>query len=60
MGIYKVNDNGVIRDMTPDEIAGLTAQEPRYEKPKQKSDAERITSLEEKLKATEILLGVSE
>lgn len=45
MGMYKINDNGVIRDMTPYEIASLTAQEPEPEEPPI-SNEERIAALE--------------
>ena len=52
MGMYKVEENGVIRDMTPDEIAALTAQEPTPEE-HTISDEERISALEAQLASYE-------
>lgn len=55
----KIYDNGVYRDMTPEEIAeweqsisDAPAPEPTAE--------ERIAALEEELKAAKILLGLEE
>lgn len=53
----KINENGVTREMTDEEIAELermTAELPQS-KPSQE---ERIAALEEQLKAAKILLGV--
>lgn len=52
-----INDNGVIRPMTPEEIADMerfAASMP----PPELTPEERIAVLEEQLKAAKILLGV--
>lgn len=55
----KINDNGITRDMTPEEeavhleeLANMPAPEPTPE--------ERIAQLEDELKAAKILLGLEE
>lgn len=53
----KIYINGVVREMTPEEIAErerMLAELP----PPAPSDSERIAALEEQLKAAKILLGV--
>ena len=55
----RVYDNGVYRDATPDEIAAWekeAAQQPISEP----TTEERISALEEELKAAKILLGLED
>lgn len=55
----KIYDNGIYRDMTPEEIAyweQAAAQQPAQEP----TPEERIAALEEELAATKILLGLEE
>lgn len=53
----KININGVIREMTPAEIADLERLAEQMPKP-EPTPEERIAALEEQLKAAKILLGV--
>lgn len=55
----RIYDNGIIRDMTQDEIAALeqvATQQPAPEP----TPEERISALEQELAATKILLGLEE
>lgn len=53
----KVNHNGVIRDMTPEEEARFLREAAEMPKP-EPTPEERIAALEEELKAAKILLGL--
>lgn len=53
----KINDNGITRDMTPEEIAEYERMVAEMPEP-QPSAEERLTQLEEQLAAAKILLGV--
>ena len=53
----RVNDNGVYRDATPEEIAEMERMAAEMPKP-EPTPEERIKELAEKLKAAEILLGL--
>lgn len=55
----RIYDNGVYRDMTPEEIAEL--QSMQMEQPiVEPTIEERVSALEEELVLSKILLGVSE
>lgn len=53
----KINDNGIVRELTPEEIAEYERMAAEMPAP-EPSPEERIRDLEEKLKAAEILLGL--
>ena len=55
----KVYDDGVYRDMTPEEIA-TWEQEVAQQPAPEPTPAERIAALEEELAAAKILLGLEE
>lgn len=57
MSRLMINDNGVIRPMTPEEIAALERLASSVPPP-EPTPEERIATLEEQLRATKILLGV--
>jgi hypothetical protein len=53
----KINDNGITREMTPEEIAEMERMNADTPAPEPSAD-ERIAALEEELKAAKILLGL--
>lgn len=53
----KIDDNGIIRDMTPEEIAEMERTIAENPAPEPSTD-DRIAELEEELKAAKILLGL--
>lgn len=53
----KINDNGIIRDMTLEEIAEMERYAAEQPDPEPTPD-ERISALEEELRAAKILLGL--
>lgn len=53
----KVNDNGIVRDATPEEIAEMERMAAEMPKP-EPTPEERFAALEEELKAAKILLGL--
>lgn len=53
----RVYDNGVLRPMTPDELAELERLAAEMPKP-EPTPEERLAALEEQFKAAKILLGV--
>lgn len=57
----KIIDNGIMREMTAEEIAEMEAMQKEIEQtPVEPTPEERIASLEEELKAAKILLGLEE
>ena len=55
----KIVENGIMRDMTPEEISELERSIADTPAP-EPTPEERIAALEEKLKAAKILLGLEE
>ena len=55
----RIYDNGIIRDMTQDEIAALKQNNTQQPAPEPTTE-ERIAALEEELKAAKILLALEE
>ena len=55
----KIYDNGVYRDMTPEEIAALEQAATQQPAPEQTSE-ERIAALEKELRETKLLLGLED
>ena len=53
----KINIDGITRDMTPEEIAEMERMAAETPTPEPSPD-ERISELEEELKAAKILLGL--
>lgn len=53
----KININGVIREMTAEEIAEMERMAAEMPKP-EPTPEERLAALEEELKAAKILLGL--
>lgn len=61
MVALKIIDNGIMREMTAEEIAEMEAMQKEIEQtPVEPTPEERIASLEEELKAAKILLGLEE
>ena len=55
----KICENGIYRDMTPEEIAAWEQSMSEAPAPEQTTE-ERIAALEEELKAAKILLGLED
>ena len=55
----RIYDNGIIRDMTQDEIAALTQNNTQQPTPEPTTEA-RIAALEEERAAAKILLGLAD
>ena len=55
----KINHNGIVRDMTPEEIAKIERMTAEFPPP-EPSPEERLQALEDQLKAAKILLGLEE
>ena len=53
----RINDNGVVREMTAEEIAEHERKLAEMHPP-ETSEADRIAALEEELRAAKILLGL--
>lgn len=53
----KVNDNGIVREATPKEIADMERMAAEFPAPEPTAE-EKIARLEEELKAAKILLGL--
>ena len=53
----KINDNGITREMTAEEIADMERMAAEFPAPEPTAE-EKIAKLEEELKAAKILLGL--
>lgn len=53
----KINYNGIVRDLTPKEIADIERMAAEFPAPEPTAE-EKIARLEEELKAAKILLGL--